>query len=458
MHSMQAARHLTHLLRGQAFRKLFTVRVASQMTDGVFQVALAAYVIFSPEQQPSPTAIAGALAVVLLPFSVLGPFVGVFLDRWSRRQVLAWSNFVRVGLVAVLAAAVAADVRGPALFGLILVCLSVNRFLLAGLSAALPHVVVREDLITANAVTPTAGTMAFLVGLGLGTVTRDVWSAVLGPLSDQGAFDADVGVLLTAALFYGVAGLLALRIPRDALGPDFDPARPAVREAARHVAAGLVDGLRHLKARRPAAYGLAAIGAHRFFYGISTVSLILLYRNYFHSADESDAAFAGLSVAVLVSGIGFLSAAVLTPIVTERVSARTWVLGLLVGAAVTQLFPGTLFTEPAILVTAFFLGLASQGIKICVDTLVQTHVEDAYRGRVFALYDVIFNVAFVAAAAVAALVLPANGRSYGVVAAIAAGYLLTAAGYARVTPSGSVVRGLPRSRGNPPVPGENSPR
>ena len=65
----------------------------------------------------------------------------------------------------------------------------------------------------------------------------------------------------------------------------------------------------------------------------------------------------------------------------------------------TQLFPGGFYTRPALLVAAFFLGLASQGIKICVDTLVQTHVDDAFRGRVFALYDVIFNVAFVAAAA-----------------------------------------------------------
>src|SRR6476659_7775306 len=163
-------RHLAHLLRGTWFRRLFAVRVSSQLTDGVFQVALASYVVFSPERAPSPAAIAGALAVVLLPFSVLGPFVGVFLDRWSRRQVLAWSNFVRVGLVALLAVAVHADLRGPGLFGLILVCLSVNRFLLAGLSAALPHVVDRGDLVTANALTPTAGTLAVLVGAGLGTV------------------------------------------------------------------------------------------------------------------------------------------------------------------------------------------------------------------------------------------------------------------------------------------------
>ena len=425
MPPMRAARHLSHLLRGHRFRQLFTVRVTSQLTDGVFQVAVASYVIFSPEQQPSPEAIAGALAVVLLPFSALGPFVGVFLDRWSRRQVLAWSNFVRVALVGVLTVGVAADLRGPALLGLILVCLSVNRFLLAGLSASLPHVVLTEDLVTANAVTPTAGTMAFLLGLGVGTGARLLWEA--------GGVDGDVGVLGTAAVLYGVAGLTALRIPRDLLGPDYDPERPAVREAARHVVRGLRDGLRHLADRRAAAYGLAAIGAHRFFYGVSTVSLILLYRNYFHSAAQTGAALNDLSVAILVSGVGFFAAAFITPVVTDRVALRTWVLVLLVLAAVTQAFPASLYTRPALLVAAFFLGLASQGIKISVDTLVQTHVDDAFRGRVFALYDVIFNVAFVAAAGAAALVLPASGKSYGVLAAVSAGYLATAIVYARVS-------------------------
>jgi MFS family permease len=421
---VSAVRHLVHLLHGRWFRRLFAVRVSSQLTDGVFQVALASYVVFSPERAPGPGAIAGALAVVLLPFSALGPFVGVLLDRWSRRQVLVWSNLARVGLVGLLAAAVHGDLRGPALFGLVLACLSVNRFLLAGLSAALPHVVEPDELVTANALTPTLGTLAFLVGLGLGGAVR------LG--YDRLGADSDVGVLLTAAALYGVAGGLALRIPRHLLGPDLDDVRPAVREALGHVTRGLVDGLRHLGQRRPAAYGLTAIGAHRFLYGISTVSLILLYRSYFHP-DDADAAFAGLSLAVGVSGAGFVTAAVLTPVVTPHVGQRTWVLGLLVGAALTQAFPGALFTEPAVLVASFFLGLASQGIKIVVDTLVQTHVEDVFRGRVFSLYDVIFNVAFVAAAAVAALALPDDGRSYVVLGAVSLGYLLTAGWYATVT-------------------------
>lgn len=420
---MTAWRHLAHLLRGKWFRRLFAVRVTSQLGDGVFQVALASYVIFSPEQAPSPAAIAGALAVVLLPFSVLGPFVGVFLDRWSRRQVLVWSNAVRVVLVSVIAVGVALEL-GTVLLVLILAALSVNRFLLAGLSASLPHVVDPPDLIMANAVTPTSGTLASLAGVAVGTTGRVLFEG-------SGGLDPDVVVLVTAAVIYTVAVLLALRIPRPLLGPTFDPTRPGVREAARHVARGLVDGLAHLGHRRTAAHGLATIGAHRFFFGISTVMLILLHRNYFNAPDQVDAAFNGLAVAVLVSGAGFISAAFITPFVTERITLRAWIITLLLAAAFTQIVPGAFFTEGALLVSAFFLGVASQGIKICVDTLVQAGVDDAFRGRIFSLYDVIFNVAFVAAAAVAAVVLPTTGRSHAVLVVIALGYVGTALVYAR---------------------------
>ena len=133
--------------------------------------------------------------------------------------------------------------------------------------------------------------------------------------------DSDVGVLLTAALLYGVAGSLALRIPRDLLGPDLDQARPAVREHVRHVALGLVDGLRHLGERRPAAYGAdrdrRAPVLLRHLDGVADPALPQLLPR----PGEADAAFNGLSVAVLVSGVGFVSAAVLTPVVTERIGA-----------------------------------------------------------------------------------------------------------------------------------------
>jgi len=417
---MRFAADLRQLLRGAPFRQLYAVRLASQASDGVFQVALASYVLFSPEERPNAKAIAAGLAALLLPFSVLGPFVGVFLDRWRRRQVLFFANLVRLAPVLVIAGLIAADVKGVGLFIVVLAALSVNRFLLAGLSAALPHVVPRRELILANALTPTSGTIAFTVGLGLASALRSV---LPGP-------EPNVQIVLISGAGYLAAALLALRMPIDLLGPDRDGQPLQVRAALGNVVRGLAAGMAHLRERRQAAAALTVIAAQRFLYGLTAVSTVLLYRNYFHGSDDTDAALAGLAVAVVVSGLGFLTAAVVTPVATARMSPQHWIVVLLGLGAVAELVPGALFTQWGLLVSAFGLGLSAQGVKICVDTLVQLGVDDVFRGRVFSLYDVIFNVVFVAAAAAGAVVIPTDGKSYPLVVCISVAFAATGAGYA----------------------------
>ncbi len=431
---MAFAADVAHLLKGHRFRQLFAVRVVSQAADGVFQVALASYVLFSPERQPSAALIAGAFAAVLLPFSLLGPFVGVFLDRWCRRQILVWANLVRVLPVLGVAALIGAGRSTWDLLLLVLVALGLNRFLLAGLGASLPHVVTPRELVLANSVTPTSGTIAFMLGLGAATAVRTVV-----PLAEP-----DVLIVAVSAVGYAAAALCALRMPRWLLGPDFDPSRPQVKQALAHVVRGLRGALAHLRERPAPARALAVIGAHRFLYGLSTVATILLYRNYFYDSSDVEAGFAGLAVAVLLSGVGYFLAAVLTPIVTARITPQHWVVALLLAAAVFEAFPGGLYTIPGVCIAAFVLGISAQGVKICVDTFVQTGVDDAFRGRVFALYDMIFNLVFVAAAAVGALVLPETGKSYVVLALICLAYAAVGLLFSRRTvtssyPSGQVL-------------------
>jgi MFS family permease len=415
-----SAVELRRLLAGRRFRQLFAVRITSQFADGVFQVALASYALFSPERQPDARGIAVALAAVLLPFSLLGPFVGIFLDRWNRRQILVVSNLLRAAPVLASAAVISTGRHDAVLVVLVVTALGINRFLLADLSAALPRVVPADELVLANSLTPTCGTLAFICGLAVGSgVDR------IGAGSTR-----DAGVVVLGGGIYLAAAALAARIPRHLLGPDFDPSRPDVRRELARVLSGLLAGLRHLRSRPVASSALAVVAGHRFFYGLSTVATILLYRNYFNDPSDTSAGLAGFASAVFVSGIGFLLAAVLTPVATHRVLPSTWILILLGLAAVTEAFPGALYTQPALLVAALALGLSAQGVKICVDTLVQTSVDDAFRGRIFSLYDVIFNVVFVAAAAVGAVVISPNGKSYPLLAAISAGYALTAVAYA----------------------------
>jgi MFS family permease len=84
-------------------------------------------------------------------------------------------------------------------------------------------------------------------------------------------------------------------------------------------------------------------------------------------------------------------------------------------------------------VAAFLLGLTAQCIKICVDTLVQAHVADELKGRVFVLYDMIFNVALVVAAVIAAIILPPNGKSVMILIVMAVCYLLIGCWFALVS-------------------------
>jgi Major Facilitator Superfamily len=421
--SSAPARHpLRSVLRGRGFRRLYATRLASQCADGVFQASLAGAVLFNPERAADPAAIATGFAVLLLPYSVVGPFAGVLLDRWRRQRVLVATNVFRCLAVALVAVEIAAGTSGPLFYGTALTVISVNRFFLAALSASLPHVVTRDTLVTANALATTSGTVVAILGGGIALGLREV----------VGAGNAGYAVLaLSSAVGYAASAWAATGFARDLLGPD-DVER-SHRETVGDVARGLVAGARHVAELRPVAYALSAIAAHRFFYGLSTISVLLLYRNYFTDSGFFQAELAGLGQVFAASGLGVLVAAAITPAMVRRIGKQAWIVTVFAVAAVTEVTLGPPFTMPTLLPAAFVLGIAAQGSKISVDTIVQEGVEDEFRGRVFSLYDTLFNVMFVAAAAVGALVLPPSGKSYLVLAVIAAGYAVTALTYRLAT-------------------------
>lgn len=418
---------LRGLLRGRDFRRLLVVRMLSQLSDGTFQVALAAYVIFSPERQSSPADIAAVLAVMLLPFSVVGPFAGVLLDRWRRRQVLHYGNLARFGLGLVTAALLLGRAPEWLFFASALLVTALNRFILAGLSAALPRVVGPGQLVTANAVSPTLGTVAATLGGGLGFLVHQVL-----PPSPR----ADAALVGIAALLYLSAALAALLIDRDLLGPEHHPGRPPLSRALTTAARDLGTALRHLvRDCRPATHALAAVTLARFCYGVLIVVVLMLSRYTFNSPDDAAGGLTSLGRAVGFSAVGFFLAALISPWCTRRLGLTGWMVTCLAAAAVFVPALGLFFREWPSLAAALLLGVVTQGTKICADTLVQESVEDDFRGRVFAVYDVLFNVSFVAAAGVTAVVLPLDGRSVAVVCGVALTYALGALYYARAARS-----------------------
>jgi MFS family permease len=397
------------------------VRLTGQLSDGLFQAALFSAVFFNPERATSAAEAAGAFATLLLPYSVVGPFAGVFLDRWRRQRVLVNANLGRAAVILVFALMLALQgPTAPLVVGLALVVVSVNRFILAGLSAALPHVVEARRLVTANSVSTTLGGGAAAVG--------GVTALGLRPLFGDDSTGAARTAVVAAAVYVG-AGLLARRLGRDQLGPEHVPLHATVGAALKVVSRGLLQGAAHVREHGQAGRALAAIGAHRFFYGLSFVGTLLLYTEQ----GALHRGFSGLGQVVVASVVGGLLAALVTPAITRRFGTQRWITTVFAVAAVVEVAFGAPYTHGFFLVAAFFLGFAAQASKICVDTLVQEAVDDDFRGRVFSFYDTLFNLSFVSAALVSAVLLPPDGKSYAVIVIVAVGYAVTALVYGLAT-------------------------
>ena len=414
------------LLRGD-FRRLLFTRLASQFGDGVFQAALAGTVLFNPQRAAEPVDIAAGFAVLLLPYSLVGPFAGVWLDRWSRRQVLLRANVVRAALVAVVAALVLGGVEGTAFYVAGLAVFSVNRFVLSALSAGLPHTTDEPSLVSANALSTTSGGVSTVVGGGAAILALELTgSGNLGYAA----------VALAAAVPYLAAATVAGGFSRVHLGPDHMLAsvHRSARDSVRDTVLGMVEGARHVAARPRAAAALLAIGVHRLCYGVFTLMTLLLYRNTFESGSGLfPTGILGLGQVVAAAALGTLLAAVVTPPVVRRIGTTHWIPLLLVGGGVAQLAIGLRFVPAAVVLVGLLLGFVAQAVKICVDTTLQETVEDDYRGRVFSVYDTLFNVTFVVALLLGALTLPPSGISAPMLVAVAVGYLVAAVTYARIT-------------------------
>jgi MFS family permease len=412
---------LKGLFEGRQFGVLLASRLTSQAADGVFQASLYGALLFNPDHHTRPAQIAGGLVLLVLPYSLIGPFVGVFLDRWRRQKVLTHGAAIHGALAGLAALLLLTNgSRSIAFEAAAFGALAVNRFYLAAQSAALPYVVREDQLVVGNAFSTTAGTVITIVGGGIGVGVRHFTGS-----GDHG--DALVAAISTIG--YLVASAVARRLPITLLGPHDVAATSALAEM-RSIATGFVAGAQHVWQRREAARALAVMYGQRALFGVWTIKLLLLYRYSFHAHGPLRAGIVGAGQAATAGGIGLVIAALVTPRVSGRIGRHRWIAVTTALPAVSELAFGTEFSLGLFLISSIALGFAMQATKICVDSTIQASVDADFLGRAFALYDAGSNTCFAVAVVIAAYVMPINGRSEPTVITISAAYLLLAATYA----------------------------
>ncbi len=405
------------LLRHPRLSRLLGVRWSGQATDGLFQSALASFVLFSPERQADALSAAIAFAVVLLPYSLVGPFVGTILDRVSRQRALLFSNLARAINLLVVAWLVFAGQTGVELTVFVLIAFGINRLILAGLSAGLPLVIESKSLISANALAVTGGSVLVVLGGGLGVAIRNLFDNLA--VADH----ADAIMVLFAAGGYLSAALLTLRVGKKEIGPlPHEVKEASLKEGINEMR----EGFAFLRTHSDAIRGIIATAVQRGGITALTLTALLLERNTFNSPSNPEEGLKGFGIVLTIAGVGITLGALTAPYGVKRFGRHRWIKwSLLVGAG-GPIFLVVSQTEIALVLTGFFVALCGQNVKVTNDALVQSKIDDYYRGRVFAVYDVLVNGAIVSGGLIAALLLPTSGVTPWVPALVSASYLLVA--------------------------------
>jgi MFS family permease len=406
-----------------AIRKLLLLRWTGQLTDGIFQSALASFVLFSPERQPDAKSAAAAFAVVLLPYSVIGPLVGTILDRISRQRIILFSNLFRALTLIFIAGLIRNGATGVELTIFVLIAFGVNRLILAGLSAGLPLLLDttgpsgRTTLVSVNAIAVTGGTVFVVIGGGIGIGFRNLLDGRVS--ADQ----ADALLISLASITFFLAAIFTLFLKKGDLGPlPHEVRRESVTQAYRE----MVAAFRFLRKIKDCFLGISATAIQRSGLTALTLMALLLNRNTFHDPNDPESGLAGFAFAITVAGIGITIGAILAPFGVAKFGRHQWIRISLLASAILPIALAFNQNQFFLVATGFFAGMAGQGVKVTNDALVQSKIADQYRGRVFAVYDVMVNAGIVGGAIIAAIVLPGDGVSSLLPALIAISYILFA--------------------------------
>jgi MFS family permease len=385
------------LLAERDYRRLLGAQFLGQGADGIAQAVLATVLVLDPLQESTPEKILALFALTLLPYSVFSPFLGVFVDRWDRRKLLVWTNLLRCLLMVTLPLWSWAFPGDSALLAGVLGILGLGRLFSTTKGATIPVVLHEYHLLRGNNLSSVGGTLSALTGGGFG-----LW---LGSW-----LDADIALVGVSFVYLG-ASIVAGRIQTNLAHAHLH--MEGLGEALGRVARELIDGLVEVGRRPAAGIPLVAIFLLRMFAMVVVVGSLLMVKARFDGESATSAQALG------AFGVGAFVASLSAPALGRRWGKPVLILiGFAISATGITLLGG-IARLPAVLALMCAGGFGGFIAKVAVDAQVQEALPDIYRGRAFALYDILYNVASVVAALVVVVFESASVRGLLIGAGIA---------------------------------------
>lgn len=372
------------LLRDRDLKLLLGSQFLAQAADGLAQAVFADVLVLEPLNAGTPGRILMLFAVTLLPYSLISPFLGVLVDRWPRRSLLMWTNHLRGLMLLTLFAWSQLLPGNSALFGATLVLLGFGRLFLTTKGAVLPVLLHEHHLLRGNSLSSGGGMVAALLGAVAG-----IASVLVMP--PEAAFAVAGAIYVAAAL---TARAISVPLGHGA------HVHESIRRAIVSVAGQLVEGMRAIWSRAGARLPLISIFLLRTLAMFVVIAAILIIKDAFGDEAERVGRLSSSALALGAAGIGAFVGAMTAPRVGTRLQRGGLILfGFAISSAGIVALGGVLDIY-AVMALTFLGGYGGFVSKVAVDAAVQDALPDEYRGRAFALYDILYNLASVAAGVV----------------------------------------------------------
>jgi MFS family permease len=340
----------------QGFSKLVAASTISNVGDGVFLVALP---LLATELTRDPTAIAGVLLAIRLPWLVCSLFAGEIADRVDRRRLIWRSDIARAAILVALAILVAADRASITALYIIAILLGVGEtFRDNAAQVIVASLVPPQRLEWAN------GRLA-----SLETVTNRFLGPPLGGLLVT--IGLTVPFVFDAATFAAAAAAVAL------ISGHY---RAAAARPSQRILPGIATGLRWLWQHTQLRILALLLGALTFL-ATAGEAILVLYAQDVVGVDD-----VGFGLLISAGAAGAVVSGVLTARIVRRVGRHRVLItaALLYGAAQVALgLTTSAWLFGIVMATGAFSAVAWNVVTV---SLRQTLVPDHLLGRVNSAY------------------------------------------------------------------------
>ena len=359
-----------------AFLRLWLAQVVSALGDWLGFVAVAA--IAARIGGSSPEAAVGlVLSARLIPGFFLAPAAGVFVDRWDRKRVMVLCD---VGRGLVLATLPFVDTIAGLFFASLLLEVLTLMWSPAK-EASVPKLVRPEALANANSLSLVAAYGTFPIASALFAFLAKVaeWLRGYEPSDALRVSQETVAIWVDVGTFF-VSAVLIATLPLTRNGRGREKARFDFRQTFRELA----DGWKFI-GQNPVVRSV--------IFGIATGLVgggMLVPLGPVMSRDVFGAGSAGFGLLLTALGTGVAVGIIGLSIVQRYLPHEKLFLLAMPAAGVCIIGGASMSSITPALAFVAVLGLCAGAVYILGFTILQTNVEDEFRGRIFAsLYTLI---------------------------------------------------------------------